>query len=223
MEAIGQLTGGIAHDFNNLLTVILGGADIAERLVGEREAQAHSRQYASCGEARENLTRQLLTFSRRQALKPVNLDVAQQLTALWTPVAFIARATSHRHRVPTICPRQIVGELELALLNVGLNARDAMPHGGTLTIARANMAARPGKGTSYVVIDLIDTGIGMSERFRRALSRSSPPRISAGQRPGPEPGLRLCQAVWRHADARQRRRQGHQGQPAPAGSAGHRQ
>ncbi len=171
MEAIGQLTGGVAHDFNNLLTVIVSGADLAEPCIQGNEKLkrliGNMRHAALRG---ERLTKQLLAFSRRQPLKPETVDIAQQLNSFMELLSHSLRADVRIvSDIPTnLPPVQIdVGQLELALLNIGLNARDAMPDGGTLTIrARKHGGEIRGKGSSYVVIDLIDTGIGMSEEVQ---------------------------------------------------------
>jgi PAS domain S-box-containing protein len=168
MEAIGQLTGGVAHDFNNLLTVIVSGADLAEQhLKGDEKLLRLIGNMRHAALRGERLTKQLLAFSRRQPLKPETVDVAQQLNSFIELLPHSMRGDVRIvSDVPTnLPPVQVdVGQLELALLNIGLNARDAMPDGGTLTIrARKHSGEIKGTGSSYVVIDVIDTGIGMSE------------------------------------------------------------
>ncbi len=156
MEAIGQLTGGVAHDFNNLLTVIVSGADLAEPHIKDNEKLkrliGNMRHAALRG---ERLTKQLLAFSRRQPLKPETIDVAQQLNTFIELLSHSLRGDVRIvSDVPTnLPPVQVdVGQLELALLNIGLNARDAMPDGGTLTIrARKHGGELKGKGSAYVV------------------------------------------------------------------------
>jgi PAS domain S-box-containing protein len=171
MEAIGQLTGGVAHDFNNLLTVIVSGADLAEAYVKDNEKLkrliGNMRHAALRG---ERLTKQLLAFSRRQPLKPEIVDMTQQLN---TFIELLSHSLRGDVRIVSDVPSNLspvqvdVGQLELALLNVGLNARDAMPDGGTLTIrARNHSGEISGKGNSYVVIDIEDTGIGMSDEVK---------------------------------------------------------
>jgi PAS domain S-box-containing protein len=171
MEAIGQLTGGVAHDFNNLLTIIVSGADLAEQHIkGDEKLQrlvSNIRQAALRG---ERLTKQLLAFSRRQPLKPETVNIAQQLNSF---IELLSHSMRGDVRIISDVPANLppvqvdVGQLELALLNIGLNARDAMHDGGTLTIrARIHGGEIRGTGSSYVVIDVIDTGIGMSEDIR---------------------------------------------------------
>jgi PAS domain S-box-containing protein len=171
MEAIGQLTGGVAHDFNNLLTVIVSGADLADRYIEGNERLKKTidnmRHAALRG---ERLTKQLLAFSRRQPLRPETIDVGRQLHTFIELLTHSLRADVQI--VPEIEPNlpavQVdVGQLELALLNIGLNARDAMPDGGTLTLrARSDGGPINGRGGTYVVIDLIDTGAGMPEEVQ---------------------------------------------------------
>jgi PAS domain S-box-containing protein len=179
MEAVGQLTGGIAHDFNNLLTVILGNLDIIQRRMA-REAIDPATIRRLVNNAIEGarratvLTQRLLAFSRRQPLDPKPLD----------PNRFIAGAVDFIQRSlgETIEVRAVGGggvwqieadpnQLETALLNLALNARDAMSSGGKLTIetsnvyldeayARANPEVAPG---DYVLLAVSDTGTGMDE------------------------------------------------------------
>ena len=168
MEAIGQLTGGVAHDFNNLLTVIVSGADLAEHHIkGNEKLQRLIGNMRHAALRGERLTKQLLAFSRRQPLKPETVDTTEQLNSFVELLSHSIRGDVRIiSDVPTNLPSVQVdaAQLELALLNIGLNARDAMPDGGTLTIrARKHGGEIRGKGSSYVVVDVIDTGIGMSE------------------------------------------------------------
>jgi signal transduction histidine kinase/CheY-like chemotaxis protein len=167
MEAVGQLTGGVAHDFNNLLTVVLGNIDMLGRRP-EDEAR-RTRRIDAIRQATErgrDLTRQLLAFSRRQHLSPVSVDV-NALIADFTPLirqavgeavtldVQLASVPLSAHVDPT--------QLETALLNLAVNARDAMPGGGVLTITTAR---RAGTGGDRVVIDIRDSGVGMSPEVR---------------------------------------------------------
>jgi PAS domain S-box-containing protein len=168
MEAVGQLTGGVAHDFNNLLTVVLGNIDmLATRNEADERRMRRIEAVRQAAERGRDLTGQLLAFSRRQHLTPVTLDVNQLI----------------RHFAPLL--RQAVGEavtldielaelplkahvdatqLETALLNLAVNARDAMPEGGRLVIATRPQAEPPPLGR--VCIEVRDTGVGMSEEIR---------------------------------------------------------
>ncbi len=172
MEAIGHLAGGIAHDFNNLLTVIGVGAEIAEPLVGDNEKLKrivrNMRHAASRG---ESLTRQLLAFSRRQPLRAERIDLPTQLHTLSELLGrclrgdiSIVETFASELRPIEVDPRQF----ELALLNVGLNARDAMPNGGIITITAHNAPHDPesGQAGDFVAIEIADNGFGMSEEVR---------------------------------------------------------
>jgi PAS domain S-box-containing protein len=173
MEAIGQLTGGIAHDFNNLLTVILGGADMAERLAGDNEKLkrilGNMRHAVKRG---ENLTRQLLAFSRRQSLKPQVIDLREQIGVFTDLLSRSLRGDIDlvTDIAPDLLPAEVdPSELELALLNIGLNARDAMPHGGTIRIASHNVPWRDrpaGLDIDLVAVSISDTGTGIPENIR---------------------------------------------------------
>jgi PAS domain S-box-containing protein len=164
MEAIGQLTGGVAHDFNNLLTIILGSADMADAWVGDNEKLkrliGNIRHAARRG---ESLTKQLLAFSRRQPLQPEIVDLSRQLRITADLLARSLRADINIHLdiAPDLHPVMVdASQLELALLNVGLNARDAMPRGGMLSISARN------DGPDHVAVTIEDTGIGMSAQVK---------------------------------------------------------
>src|SRR5882762_1616474 len=141
MDTIGQLTGGVAHDFNNLLMAVLGSLSLLEKRLPEDPRSHRLLQNAVQGAQRgAALTQRLLAFSRRQELKPEAVDV-QQLVGGMTEL--LERALGHGVQLRTqfqgATPTALVdaNQLELALLNVALNARDAMPNSGTLTISAA--------------------------------------------------------------------------------------
>jgi signal transduction histidine kinase/DNA-binding response OmpR family regulator len=163
MEAVGQLTGGVAHDFNNLLTVVLGNIDIMARKAedGERRARRIDavRQAAERG---RDLTRQLLAFSRRQHLCPVSLNVnvlISEFSPLMRQAVGEAVTLDLLLADEALCAHVDPTQLETALLNLAVNARDAMPGGGQLTIATR-------KDQAHVVIEIRDTGVGMSPEVR---------------------------------------------------------
>jgi PAS domain S-box-containing protein len=169
MEALGQLTGGIAHDFNNLLMIVSGYAQLLQsRLVEPKDVQAVEaiRTAANRG---EKLTRQLLAFSRRQQLMPVVVDLRSRIDVVRDMLA-----PSLRGNIELICdieakiwPVEVdLGELELALVNVAVNARDAMPDGGTITLSARNVVLKPGSAAGklqgkFVALAIVDTGTGM--------------------------------------------------------------
>ena len=170
MEAVGQLTGGIAHDFNNLLTGIIGSLEVVQR----RIAQGRYRDVATFAEAATAaanraaaLTQRLLAFSRRQALAPKPLDAGELIASMEVlihhtvgeAIEVACRATPGLW--PTKCdPNQ----LESALLNLIINARDAMPAGGHLAVEARNVSAagRSGAAGGYIAISVADSGHGMS-------------------------------------------------------------
>ncbi len=169
MEALGQLTGGIAHDFNNLLMIVSGYAQILQgRLKEPKDKQAVEAIRAAASRG-EKLTRQLLAFSRRQQLMPVVVDLRQRIDAVRDMLA-----PSLRGNIELICDIEDkiwpveadLGELELALVNIAVNARDAMPEGGTITLSARNMVLKPGSAAGaldgdFVALAIIDTGCGM--------------------------------------------------------------
>jgi signal transduction histidine kinase/CheY-like chemotaxis protein len=175
MEAVGQLTGGIAHDFNNLLTAVLGNIELIEQ-AGQGDQERIRRLAAAARHAAERgatLTQRLLAFSRRQALRPQNTDVNQLVSA----ISDLLRSTlGERIAIATILPSGLwpafvdPNQLENTLINLALNARDAMPGGGTLTIETGNVylderykAAHPDEDVGeYVMLAVTDTGTGMS-------------------------------------------------------------
>ena len=182
MEAIGQLTGGVAHDFNNLLGIIVGNLDLLERIVATQPAalkRVHTAQKAALRGA--DLTKRLLAFSRRQHLQPAAVQLADTITNL---VEMAARTLGPDIRIvtdietttPTI--HVDAAALENALLNLAVNARDAMPDGGTLTFSTHRVeldqdfpavhAGEIGPG-SYVCLRISDTGHGMTpEQLKHA-------------------------------------------------------
>jgi PAS domain S-box-containing protein len=164
IEALGALTGGVAHDFNNLLMAISGGLDMLDR---HRDPERSRRVLDGMRQAVERgtaLSRQLLTFSRRQPLKAEAIDVARLVEGMRE---LLDRSLRGDIAVETRLPADLwpaeadPGELELALLNLAVNARDAMPDGGMLTVSAAN---RPGGAGApdQVEIAVADTGAGMS-------------------------------------------------------------
>ncbi len=181
MEAIGQLTGGVAHDFNNLLMVIIGNLEIAEGNTEPRNGSTSRLRHAISNAMRgarraATLTQRLLAFSRRQALEPRPVDLNKFIAA---EVEFLQRALGESVAVEAVGGAGLWlveidrNELETALLNLALNARDAMPNGGKLTIetsnafldeeyCRANPEVLRGQ---YVLVSVTDDGVGMTEEI----------------------------------------------------------
>jgi signal transduction histidine kinase/CheY-like chemotaxis protein len=179
LESVGQLTGGIAHDFNNLLAVIIGNLEMAgeDRVAPDikRELLAQALQAALRG---AELTKRLLAFSRRQPLNPRAVDIAETVRAtrelLRRTLGETIAVDVATREPPWPCLADPV-QLESALLNLALNARDAMPGGGRIAIETANVTLdanavgqqgeiAPG---DYVVVSVTDTGTGMSDDVRR--------------------------------------------------------
>jgi signal transduction histidine kinase len=173
MEAVGQLTGGVAHDFNNLLTIIIGNLGIAKRGVVESRAERALNNALAGAERAAQLTQRLLAFSRRQPLNPRAVDV-NRLVANVSDI--LTRSLGENIELETIGSAGLwsveadVSELESALLNLALNARDAMPNGGKLTIETSNAyldeeycrqhaGLTPGQ---YVLLAVTDNGVGMA-------------------------------------------------------------
>ncbi|HWQ54604.1 MAG TPA: ATP-binding protein, partial [Bryobacteraceae bacterium] len=177
MEAVGRLAGGIAHDFNNLLTAILGYSSLLyDSLAEDESASQQVLEIKTAGERAASLTQQLLAFSRRQVLQPKVLD----LNAIVADFDKMLRHVVGERIKVALDPQPVLwqvkadpGEIGRAIMNLSLNARDAMPGGGTLTIKTANVTlteadARnqelaPGR---YVMLAVQDTGIGMDAEVR---------------------------------------------------------
>jgi len=176
MEAIGHLTGGIAHDFNNLLMAIQGSLELLQRrLPGNVPKVAQLIDNALQGARRgAALTQRMLAFARRQELKLIPLDVrdvVQQMTnLLQSSLGPSVRVETH---FPPELPKVVAdaNQLELALLNLAINGRDAMPNGGTITISATRRAEAPGlKAGNYLCVSVTDTGTGMDEEtLKRAI------------------------------------------------------
>jgi CheY-like chemotaxis protein len=170
MEAVGQLTGGVAHDFNNLLTIILGNLQLALRHVPEGRPTALLTKVYQAAESAAELTKRLLAFSRNQPLDPRPIDANRLVADL------LGRTLGEAIQIETVRGGGLwqteadKTELESALLNLAINARDAMPAGGKLTIETGNAfldeaycaAVEDLKPGQYVMISMTDTGTGMS-------------------------------------------------------------
>jgi two-component system, cell cycle sensor histidine kinase and response regulator CckA len=176
MDAVGQLAGGVAHDFNNLLTTIRGFADLLARSFEADDARRKdAAEILKATERAASLTRQLLAFSKRQVLRIEALSVNAIVVDM---VKIIRRLLGDSIRVdmalePTWTVRADPGQLEQVLLNLALNARDAMPRGGMLRVATRNVEVAPVNAPDtivpagkYVLLEMQDTGTGMSDETR---------------------------------------------------------
>jgi two-component system NtrC family sensor kinase len=170
LQAIGQLTGGVAHDFNNLLMVVSGSVQRLRRHLKDDKHLQLLDAIAKATERGESLTRQLLTFSRRQTLQPSVIDLAERLPEIKD---MLSRSLRGDIEIRVGVPRRPCtvkvdpSELELALLNLAVNARDAMPSGGTLTISAKPVvlrgkASEEGLTGEFVAIRFADTGTGIA-------------------------------------------------------------
>ncbi len=174
MEAVGRLAGGVAHDFNNLLTVIISGSDLLGHLVREPAQRELLDMIKQAGERGASLTRQLLAFSRRQVMQP---EVLQLNVLLADLQKMLRRLIAENIELvadfaPDLgCVRADPGQLGQVVMNLVVNARDAMPDGGTITLRTRNVdvsehpparqgAVPPG---AYAVLAIADTGCGMGE------------------------------------------------------------
>jgi PAS domain S-box-containing protein len=168
MEAIGQLTGGIAHDFNNLLMIVSGQAQLMKKRVRDPKDVRSIEAIEQAAQSGANLTRQLLTFARRQRLTHVSISLEERLAAVRDLLesSLGGAAKLEIDALEGTWPVEAdVGELELALVNIAVNARDAMPDGGTLSISARNETL-DGQGVTllegdFVALSLRDTGMGI--------------------------------------------------------------
>lgn len=173
LEAIGQLTGGIAHDFNNLLTVILGNAELLLQHLDDEDATMMAEMTKTAAERGAELTQRLLAFARRQPLDPKKVPIDGLLHAL---APLLQRTLGEETEVQVDAPAGLwpaladAAQLESAVLNLCINARDAMPGGGRLTIKAQNVPADAVRDealvdvapTDFVSVSVIDTGVGMT-------------------------------------------------------------
>ena len=179
MEAVGRLAGGVAHDFNNLLTAIIGYAELINTRDGaDPNVKQHADLIRKAGEQAATLTKQLLAFSRKQLLQPRVIDLNDLVVDM---EKLLRRVIGERFDLVTL-PEAKIGrvladpsQIEQVILNLGVNARDAMPTGGTLVIRTANVqldrwrapqistSLKPGE---YVELSVTDTGYGMDEQTK---------------------------------------------------------
>jgi PAS domain S-box-containing protein len=209
IEGIGQLAGGIAHDFNNLLTVILGNAEFALASTGENSNLATAvSEILEAGNRGATLTRQLLTFARKQVVQPraVNLDHLAAAVEKLLRRALGEDIVLQRKATPELWSVKVdPGQMEQVLVNMAINARDAMPRGGQLVIETQNrvVEAAEAKGHpgvtpgDYVTLSISDTGLGMSRDVAAHVFEpfftTKPIGIGSGL------GLSICHGVIRQA------------------------
>jgi signal transduction histidine kinase len=205
MSVVGQLAGGVAHDFNNVLAIIMGYAEmIMADLEPEHSVRKHAEEIQHAANKAAGLTRQLLIFSRKQTVQHVRLDLNDVLKDMNN----MLRLVIDENVTLTMVPGKKIGSVKAdpghigqVLMNLVINARDAMPNGGKLTIAtsnvtlddsfaRAHIGARPG---DYVKMSVSDTGTGMTEEIKKhifqAFFTTKPPGKGTGL------GLSTCQTI----------------------------
>ena len=234
MEAVGRLAGGVAHDFNNILTVISGfGQLLLEGTAPDDPGRPHLEQILESAERAASLTRRLLAFGRRQVLASEVLDLnaaasdiskmlerllGEDIDLVWCLAPHIGRVLADR------------SQIEQVIMNVAVNARDAMPRGGKLTIetaeveldesyARTHVGVKPG---TYVMLALSDTGVGMDKETQAHIFEPffCDEGKGAGDGAWPRDGLWDRQAERRQPLGLQRARPGHNIQNLPAAGRG---
>jgi PAS domain S-box-containing protein len=209
MEAIGQLTGGIAHDFNNLLTAVLGSLELLKKRMPPEPGLLRLLDNAIQGAERgASLTQRMLAFARRQDLNTAPVDVVVLVHGM---ADLLRRSLGQQVHIDTRFPVGMrraladANQLELVLLNLAINARDAMPEGGTVTITGRDCELRPGDASglepgAYVCLSVTDTGLGMDED---TLSRAVEPFFTTkGQGKGTGLGLSLVHGVMEQLGGR---------------------
>ncbi len=165
LDALGQLTGGVAHDFNNLLMVIGGSAELLKKYADDEKSRRAVQAIESAAKRGAALTSQLLTFARRQNVNPQTVDLEERIDAMREVLKIGVGGTI---QLVTSVDRELwpikvdVSELETAMVNLVINAKDAMPEGGTITIAAENVRSKDEVSTGdFVVIRVSDTGVGI--------------------------------------------------------------
>ena len=205
MEVIGHLAGGVAHDFNNILAIIMGYTDLTIHEFGDnKELRSHLEAIQSTAERAAGLTRQLLIFSRKQTVRPVVLDadaVVQELEKM------LRRLIDENIEMSIVPGNQVghiladSGYIGQVVMNLVINARDAMPDGGKLTIATSNVTldenyAREHAGAvpgQYVMVSVSDTGVGMTDDIKARVFEAFFTTKPKGK--GTGLGLATCQTI----------------------------
>ena len=205
MEVIGHLAGGVAHDFNNILAVIMGYSDLMiQKLPVESEFKSYVETVRSAAERAAGLTRQLLIFSRKQQVQPVVLDVNEVLTDMNKMLLRLI----DEHIELTVAPGKDIGCIKAdsgyvgqVLMNLVVNARDAMPNGGNIAIATSNITVDEGYADAhagavkgdYVMLSVSDTGTGMTDEVKAHIFEAFFTTKPKGK--GTGLGLATCQTI----------------------------
>jgi two-component system, cell cycle sensor histidine kinase and response regulator CckA len=201
MEALGQLAGGVSHDFNNLLTVITGYSEVLlGRIDIDGQVQAELEEINKAGQRAAGLTRQLLAFSRHQVLQPKTVDLNEVVANMDTMLRRLIGEYIDFVTIlgPALRPIRVdPGQIEQVIMNLVINARDAMPKGGKLTIETANYDSSDDKVPS-VLLTTSDTGVGMDEETRCRIFE--PFFTTKGQGKGTGLGLSTVYGIVKQSD-----------------------
>ena len=203
MEAVGLLAGGIAHDFNNLLTVILGEVEFVETAERVDESAESLAAIRNAAQRASLLTRQLLAFSRRQLIDPKPVDVNRIIDGLHQMIVrLIGEDIEVQLALDATVPPVVAdaGQVEQVVMNLVINARDAMPDGGTLVIETAEARCEEPTPGHYVVLTVRDTGVGMSPEIQTHIFDAFFTTKSAGR--GTGLGLATCSDIVARAGGR---------------------
>ncbi len=174
MESLGRLAGGVAHDFNNLLTVISGNIDLSRALLADTDpSRTYLGDAADAARSAATLTRQLLAFSRKEAIAPKAHDLNEIIRRMQK---MVVRLLGEDIELQTSCAASLpsilfdLGQAEQIILNLAVNARDAMPDGGKLSIGTSTVTRREvNEEQTYVLLQVSDNGLGMTEEVRARL------------------------------------------------------
>ncbi len=208
MEAIGRLAGGVAHDFNNLLTVILGNTDMLRQSVTDASGRSDLDEIHEAAQRAADLTRQLLTFARKQRISPQALDLSEVVPRVQRMLGrLLGEQIAVETHLATECPTVVMdpGQLEQVLVNLAVNARDAMPQGGRLTVetqaveldeqyAREHTHITAGR---FAMISISDTGVGIPDAVLPRIFEPFFTTKDVGQ--GTGLGLAICYGIVREA------------------------
>jgi two-component system, cell cycle sensor histidine kinase and response regulator CckA len=201
-ETLGMLAGGVAHDFNNMLSVILTYTDFLLGALAQGELHADAEVVRRAAESAADLTRQLLALSHPQVLRPVVLDLAQVVAGMKRMLGRVL--AEDIQLVVSESPSDCFifadpGQIERVILNLAVNARDAMPRGGRLTIETVKLKIDPAPGTDeagpYVALIVADTGVGMHTETRRRIFEPFFTTKKEGE--GTGLGLPICRSIVR--------------------------
>ncbi|HEV2729546.1 MAG TPA: ATP-binding protein, partial [Terriglobales bacterium] len=210
MEAIGRLAGGVAHDFNNLLAVIIGYSDLLLESLGSSDLnRAKVEQIKQAANSAASLTRQLLTFSRQQVIQPVVLDINQ---IVGNTEKMLRRLIKENIEFTVVLDRNLdrvtadPGQIEQIVLNLVVNARDAMPNGGKLRIQTRNarlegdsaQTGTPVPGDRFVLLEVTDTGTGMDQQTQAHIFEPFFTTKAVGE--GSGLGLATVYAIVKHSN-----------------------